>query len=288
MINAETQTEPDLSQMPTPKDAEMVDVQHDHVYPKKLECKENSNAQIKNVEFCREIGSSTPIKNEGDQKLHDVANELSQSIEEEMLEDIQLDDPHETSFHIGDSSGNSDIDEESFAEEIQCSPERERKFIVFESCLELLLARLTCPVCNSPQNQISKFVMGTLLKIKIECIEGHTIVNWASQPLLGQMPAGNLLCSVATLFSGETYQHMKNFADFMNLAYISRSVYFKIQRELLIPAVNEKYGEHVCQIHEEFNGIDTFLAGGRFDSPGFNAKYCLYTMMGQKTNKIVM
>ena len=52
-------------------------------------------------------------------------------------------------------------------------------------------------------------------------------MTWSSQSLLGRMPAGNLLCNAAMLFSGETYKLMKDSAEFQNLAYISRSVNFK-------------------------------------------------------------
>jgi hypothetical protein len=50
------------------------------------------------------------------------------------------------------------------------------------------------------------------------CVYEHLIHRWLSQPLIGKMPAGNLLVSAATLFCGQTYTHIAQFAEFMNLS----------------------------------------------------------------------
>ena len=47
------------------------------------------------------------------------------------------------------------------------------------------------------------------------------------------MPAGNLLASAATLFCGQTYTHIAQFAEFMNLKFITESTFTTIQREFL-------------------------------------------------------
>ena len=71
------------------------------------------------------------------------------------------------------------------------------------------------------------------------------------------------------LFSGETFQHIKNFADFLGLSYVGKSVYFDIQRKILLPVVDKAYNQHIQEVRQALNGKDTFLAGdGRFDSPG--------------------
>ena len=91
------------------------------------------------------------------------------------------------------------------------------------------------------------------------------------------------------MFSGETFQHIKNFADFLGLSYVGKSVYFDIQRKILLPIVDKAYNQHIQEVRQELNGKDTFLAAdGRFDSPGYSAKYGLYSMMGQNTSKIVV
>ena len=86
------------------------------------------------------------------------------------------------------------------------------------------------------------------------------------------MPAGNLLCSAATFFSGETYTHLSNFAKFMNLQFIGHSQYCQIQSNLIIPVVNETYDKHVAEVQNEIRGVETWSSGDAlFDSPGFSA-----------------
>ena len=81
----------------------------------------------------------------------------------------------------------------------------------------------------------------------------------------------------------------KNFADFLGLSYVGKSVYFDIQCKILLPIVHKAYNQHIQEVHQELNGKGTFLAGDRrFDSPGYSAKYGLYSMMGQNTSKIVV
>ena len=80
---------------------------------------------------------------------------------------------------------------------------------------------------------------------------------------------------------------MKNFADFLRLEFTGKTTYFEIQREILLPVVDTAFKSHIKKVREELNGTETWQNGdGRFDSPGFCAKYGLYTMMGQTTNKI--
>ena len=103
---------------------------------------------------------------------------------------------------------------------------------------------------ENPQNHAEKFVVGTMLKMKVECLVGHTIISWNFQPVLEQMPAGNLLCSAATMFSGETYQHIKYFADFLGLSYVGKSVYFDIQHKILLPTVNKADNQHIQEVRQ--------------------------------------
>jgi len=40
--------------------------------------------------------------------------------------------------------------------------------------------------------------------------------------MIGKMPAGNLLISAATLFCGQTFTNVDQFADYMNLNFIGK------------------------------------------------------------------
>ncbi|XP_071854650.1 uncharacterized protein [Apostichopus japonicus] len=89
--------------------------------------------------------------------------------------------------------------------------------------------------------------MGTLHRVTLYCINGHMVLDWRSQPMVGSIPAANLMVSAALLFSGNTFSKLK------------LNVYFFWQ----------------------------VSGDGRCDSPGCNAKYCTYTMIDMATQKIV-
>ena len=67
-----------------------------------------------------------------------------------------------------------------------------------------LVMQLRCTLCGHTADEVLKGTCGTALTIEVKCRNGHLITKWISQPYLGKMAAGNLLCSAATLFSGET------------------------------------------------------------------------------------
>ncbi|KAJ8050070.1 hypothetical protein HOLleu_03121 [Holothuria leucospilota] len=163
----------------------------------------------------------------------------------------------------------------------------EKKFIVFESALDQLFDRIKCEFCDSSVIGIKKHSVGSGLLVTLSCIDGQ-VLKWASQPVEGKMPLGNLLCAAATMFSGLTYQRLKSFASFLNLAFFSAPVYNQIQRNFLIPEVNSFWSAHQNDIIESLQGVPVDLAGdGRCDSPGYNAKYCSYSLMDVNSEKIV-
>ena len=78
----------------------------------------------------------------------------------------------------------------------------EKKFVVFESMIDELFNLIRCPTCNLPVEKRKKSVLGTSLHCKLLCTQKHLICDWKSQPLLGRLPAFNLLMSAAIFFSG--------------------------------------------------------------------------------------
>ena len=79
---------------------------------------------------------------------------------------------------------------------------KSKKYVVFESMIDKLLKFVSCPTCNHCVGKIEKVSMGTSLHCKIFCKSEHFICDWNSQPLIGKLPAFNLLLSAAIFFSG--------------------------------------------------------------------------------------
>ncbi|XP_033127176.1 uncharacterized protein LOC117124944 [Anneissia japonica] len=115
--------------------------------------------------------------------------------------------------------------EDSDEEYIQNKPTNniaKDKVIVFESSLDNLLMRTLCGECQCCVDSMHKFIQGTALKVKLQCINGHEW-TWSSQPMIGSMTAGNLLSAASILLSGDTLTAIHNLCRTLNLQMIGRS-----------------------------------------------------------------
>ena len=200
--------------------------------------------------------------------------------------DMDCDSSDNDSTHTDDST-------ELIEGDTQTLIANQRKFIMFESQLDVLFARLKrreydCTVDMSDTVKDCSF--GTILRVSVFCINGHLIHRWLSQPLIGKMPAGNLLVSAVTLFCGQTYTHIAQFAEFMNLKFITESTFTTIQREYLMPVI-----QHTCSLLQaklldkiKSTNRTLQLAGdGRCDSPVLSAKYCTYSLLGMESQHVL-
>ena len=111
---------------------------------------------------------------------------------------------------------------------------QQRKFIVYESCLQILMA--VCFICMLPCQVILDSCNGSMATIKAVCGRGHVRI-WHTQPTLGRMPQGNLDLAAAILFSGSTASKALNMLKHMNVCTITTRTYLRLQKFYLIPAV---------------------------------------------------
>ena len=83
--------------------------------------------------------------------------------------------------------------------EVEVNHVNEPKYIVFSSALDELFVRLKCNECECPVDpgDIRKSdADGTILRCSIYCTGEHLVHRWHSQPVLGNMPAGQCCCQV--------------------------------------------------------------------------------------------
>ena len=110
-------------------------------------------------------------------------------------------------------------------------------------------------------------------------MKGH-LATWDSQPLINSKPVGNLMVATAVILAGETFTHVSNVAEIMSLKFIGPTQFYSIQRDIVIPAIDQYYNVQRTVLLQELHGKELVLCGdGRCDSPGFSAKYCTYTFM---------
>ncbi|XP_056402888.1 uncharacterized protein LOC130295787 isoform X1 [Hyla sarda] len=171
------------------------------------------------------------------------------------------------------------------------SPVREKKFIVFESCLNKLLAMLRCQAqshCEDRVTHVRKSFVGSSVIVEVKCASGHTKTIWESQPRLGNQPLGDVLASGAVFYSGSSFLKILQMVKLLNLKFIGKSTYYKNQLAYLFPTVNRHWLLEQQSIFTRLKEKPVCLVGDcQCDPPGHLAKYCTYTMMDAETKKII-
>lgn len=116
----------------------------------------------------------------------------------------------------------------------QGNPVNQKKFIVFESCLDQLLMSSRCKRgCTGSIVKIQKYRVGSALCVMGFCSKGHKFHLWKSQPSIGKMPVGNLLLSAGVLFSGSNFVNVEAMFDFIVLYGISKTTHNDNQQKYL-------------------------------------------------------
>ena len=78
---------------------------------------------------------------------------------------------------------------------------------------------------------------GSMLIVTLLCAENQETV-WYSQANLSNMAAGNIFLSAAILFTGNTFQPIKEVMDMINVSFISHITFNKILKKYLFPAIH--------------------------------------------------
>ena len=122
----------------------------------------------------------------------------------------------------------------------------ERKFIVFESMLDQLF--INCKTCGSIC-EIEKSNTGSIISVKATCCYNHTS-HWTSQPQLHNKPAGNILIPAAIVFTGGSYESMKQFSNALNLNFVNKDQFYGVQDKIVFPVINNAYGKQQKDVIE--------------------------------------
>lgn len=147
---------------------------------------------------------------------------------------------------------------------------------------ELLNLFSTCPVCAGPSLGHIKRIIGSMVQIELECGLCNHHRTWDSQPMIGNVPAGNLLISCGILFSGSLPSKCLRFMLMTKMLTISPDTFFQHQKHYLQPAILEVWKDHQRSYIEETvraNQAVCLGGDGRADTPGHSAKFGNYSLM---------
>jgi hypothetical protein len=157
------------------------------------------------------------------------------------------------------------------------------KCIVFTSKILELLHKIHGVVCNrstcGKKWVYTETYVGSCLVVTWKCSSGHLGGSWSSQPMFNKLRAGNLLLSTCLLLSGNSFIKIAMFFKFLNLKFISNTLFHQHQGLYIGPAVQEYWSTMQQNLLDERNNKDVLLSSdARNDSPGFCAQYCTYSL----------
>ena len=101
------------------------------------------------------------------------------------------------------------------------------------------------------------------------------------------MAEANLTLSAAILYSGNTFGRIREMMQIAKISFLGQTLYYKIQKQILCLFVNQVYNNNHTKIvlRLKSNKVE-LLEVGRFDSSGYSAKYCTYTVMDKETKSV--
>ena len=159
---------------------------------------------------------------------------------------------------------------------------KQAKYIVFWQCLLTLVAMCCCSGCGSKRLSKRKREVGTLVVLTLTCSDCGKRQLWHSQPYIGNVAAGNILLSAATLFAGATIGKVLRVLSHMGVRAITARTFFRHQVSMLHTTITRVWTSRQQWMFASLqaDGDDLVCGGdGRADSPGHCAKYGTYTMM---------
>lgn len=140
---------------------------------------------------------------------------------------------------------------------------KEKKYVVFESCLDVLLLNMRCQRddCSEKIKQYHKHAVGSLLVVFATCCRGHNCKLWESQPRVNGVGAGNVLLATMLVLTGSSFTKIKGLCDIIALQIFSESSFHRYEDKYIFPSIDqwiqeEDESEMMCRIEEEDTVLD--------------------------------
>ena len=162
-------------------------------------------------------------------------------------------------------------------------------YLVSHCCLLQLLPR--CPDCSRccAVEEVNR--TGTMTTFRQQCFRCDFKRSWSTQPMMTNIPAGNLSLPAAMAISAASAAKvLYRLLSFMNIPAYHISTYINHCRLFIYPTVYHFWLRHQNHLLHTLAG----MAGGlqlavdaSSDRPGHSAKYTSYTMMATRLNKVV-
>ena len=184
----------------------------------------------------------------------------------------------------------SEVDclDESFQEttsRINDNLDNDQKFVVSWQQLKDLF--IFCLDCGGKAEIMQAFTKGMIVYVKLECTVGHQ-TSWSSSPdkTVEDM---HTTTAAAVLLSGLNISRFVEVMSIAKIACFTDRTYNRLQKKILFPSINFVIQKHrrewLTSAKEELHL--ELVGDGKCDFPGFNATYCTYTLMNEKSDQII-
>ena len=129
---------------------------------------------------------------------------------------------------------------------------------------------------------------GACLIIDYVCAMGHND-TWYSSPSHHHQYQLNVKLACITTLAGIRHSSMHHFMELFEMPGLSLPRFSALRSQWLFPVIYRVYTEQKNMMMDQLrSAANLVLCGdGQFDSPGYSAKYCTYSIMNSDTNKIV-
>ena len=147
-----------------------------------------------------------------------------------------------------------------------------------------------CPECGVPAAVTKIVSRGFAVIIHYKCygICPHEGVC-RSSPLIQGINVSNMVFSGAAMLCGLSYSVLESVMSCLSVPYISASAFYRTNRVNLYPIIAKKWRTiRATTIEGLKDDEEVDVAGdGHYDSPGWCAKYCTYSILHMKSGAIV-
>ena len=153
----------------------------------------------------------------------------------------------------------------------------------------LLLISKFCFECGSQLTERKVRFRGATVLFDYVCSGGHRD-TWQSSPSSHRNSHLNSLLSFCVTLSGIRFTAFKHFMELSEIPFISQSVFDGHRKKWLFPVILKMYNTQKSLVISRLKALGNKLAicgDAQYDSPGFTAKYCTYSIMNCTTNEIV-
>lgn len=170
--------------------------------------------------------------------------------------------------------------------------EKARVVVTMDRLLDLFGGECKEQGCKR-EKEVRHRCEGGVVVISWSCGGGHC-GQWESSEVLCEKGRGQkvyvntVLLAASVLVSGNNFEKVSLLSRCLNLNFICRSTFQRVQKLYAVPAIKTLWEDMKAAMEKVFKDEQLVLAGdGRNDSPGFCAQYCVYSVMDEITKAIV-